>query len=77
MKHEFSGRCSGNFLGATEHFHGMIRKFVFHFFKANFDNNFKAFTTVFVKEWNCLVQDGKRNSVTKFATPGPSCSKLG
>ena len=49
MEHEFSGRSSGTFPEATEHFHGMIRKFVFHFFKANFDNSFKASTAVFVK----------------------------
>ena len=52
---EFSGRSSRKFQGATEHFDGMIQIFVFHFFKANFDNSFRAFTAVFVK-WNCLVQ---------------------
>ena len=51
---EFSGRFSGKFPGATEHFDRMIRKFVFHFFKANFDKRFKAFSAVFVK-WNCLA----------------------
>jgi len=55
MEHEFSGRSSGKFPGATEHFDGMIQTFVVHFFKANFDNRFKAFTAVFVK-WKCLVQ---------------------
>ena len=53
MAHEFSGRSSENFPEVTEHFHGMIRKCVFHFFKANFDNSFRAF--VFVK-WKCLVR---------------------
>ena len=46
---EFSGRSGGKFSGATEHFDGMIQKFEFHFFKANFNNRFRAFTAVFVK----------------------------
>ena len=63
MKHDFFGRSSGEFPGATEHLKKVVlffrteyskQKFVFHFYKAIFDTSFRR-SPSFSGKWNWFV----------------------
>ena len=65
MEHDFLGRSSRKFLGATKHlkrwscFFGeeySNRKFVFHFFKAIFKTSFRPSRSFFFDKWNLFAQ---------------------
>ena len=78
MKHNFSGRLGGEFLGVMEHLRRLScfpernvfdkHYFVFHFSKPSLYWYFRL-SRLFFHKWNWFVQTVKCDSGTKFTNP--------
>ena len=78
MEQYFSSRFSGKFPGAKEYLKQVVmffrsepskRKFMFHFFKANFDTSFVYALEAVFRQMELICANDTRDSGTKFTNP--------